>query len=152
MTVIKSDFSVLEKLDRWLNLSEDEQDAVVKDLEQQLRGEYIHLYTLNYSRKSSFRVPTFKHLPTGLEFNFIGGGQFNMGFSVQEEEAVRSLVKGKQFFLNSFDYLRPVHTVRVRPFLMSRFPILSYFAREHLELEPDDFISEFTENEDDIVP
>jgi formylglycine-generating enzyme required for sulfatase activity len=152
MTVTKSDFSALEKLDQWLSLSNNEQDAVVRELEQQLRGEYIHQYTLSYSDKPSLRIPTFRHLSTDLEFNLIVGGQFAMGFSLEEEEAVQRLVKEKSFCLNSFNFMRPVHTVQVQPFLISRFPILSSFAQEHLELSSDDFVSDFAEHEDDIVP
>jgi formylglycine-generating enzyme required for sulfatase activity len=152
MTAIKSGFSVLEKLEHWLNLRENEQDAVVRELEEQFRGEYVHQYTLSYSDKQSLRIPTFLHLPTGLEFNLVVGGQFNMGFSVEEEKTVRKLVGGKELLLESFDFMRPVHTICVQPFLMSKFPILNSFAIEHLELEPDDFISEFLENDNDIVP
>lgn len=152
MTVIKSDFSALEKLEHWLSLSVKEQDAVVKELEQRLWGEYIHQYTMSYSDKPSLRIPSFIHLQTGLEFNFIVGGQFRMGFSLQEEKAVQRLVDGKPFFLNSFDFMRPLHTVRVQPFLISRFPILSSFAQVYLELNPDDFVSDYAENKDDIVP
>jgi formylglycine-generating enzyme required for sulfatase activity len=152
MTVTKSNFSTLEQLELWLDLSDDKQDAVVRDLEEQLRGEYVYQYTLSYTDKPSLRIPTFKHLPTGLEFNLIVGGQFNMGFSVQEQELLQRLIDEESFSLDSCDFMRPVHTVRVQPFLISRFPILNTFAQEHLELEPDDFVSEFAENDDDIVP
>jgi len=142
----KRDFFVLEQLEQWLNLREDEQDGVVRDLEQWLQGEYVHQYTLSYSDEPSFRVPTFRHLPTGLEFNLIVGGQFNMGLSAQEEEAFRILCESeddKEYFLGFIDMMRPVHTVRVRPFLMSQFPILNSFAREHLELNIEEYISEY---------
>jgi formylglycine-generating enzyme required for sulfatase activity len=152
MTVIKSDFCALEQLEQWLSLSEDEQDAVVRDLEEQLRGEYVHQYTLSYTNQPSFRVPTFRHQQTGLEFNFIIGGQFNMGFSAQEEAAVKRLMNGKKLYLDTFDFMRPVHSVQVQPFLISRFPLLNNFAQEHLALYSDDFISDFAEKETDIVP
>jgi len=71
MTVIKSNFCALEHLEQWMSLSEDEQDALVRDVEAQLRGEYIHQYTFNYTNQPSFRVPTFRHQQTGLEFNFM---------------------------------------------------------------------------------
>ena len=148
------DFSALKQLQLWLNLSEDEQDAVVKNLEQWLGGEYVHQYTLSYSDNPSLRVPTFRNLPTGLEFNLIIGGQFNMGLSVQEEEVFLGLIEEdeevKLWFDRKFiDSMRPVHTVLVRPFLMSRFPILNYLAREHLGLNLDDFISEYEVDPDD---
>ena len=53
--------SDLTQLDRWLNLSAGEQDAVIRDLEQWIGGEYVHKDTLNYSDKPSFRIPTFEH-------------------------------------------------------------------------------------------
>ena len=152
MTVIKSNFCALEQLEQWLSLSEDEQDALVRDVAEQLRGEYVHQYTLSYTNQPSFRVPTFRHWQTGLEFNFIVGGQFNMGFSAQEEAAVKRLMKGKECSLNSFDFMRPVHPVQVQPFLISRLPLLNNFAQKHLALYSDDFISDFAEKESDIVP
>jgi hypothetical protein len=108
----KRDFSVLEQLEQWLNLREDEQDGVVRDLEQGLQGEYVHQYTLSYSDEPSFRVPTFRHLPTGLEFNLIVGGQFNRGLSVQEEEAFRILCESeddKEYFLWSARFVKVIN-------------------------------------------
>lgn len=154
--------SDLTQLDRWLNLSAGEQDAVIRDLEQWLGGEYVHKDTLNYSDKPSFRIPTFEHLPTGLEFNLIVGGQFNMGLSDREEETLRSLIEYldqegslaicAEDVLPSFELMRPVHAVRMRPFLMSRLPILNSFAREHVELNPVALIYGFGTNSCDRTP
>jgi hypothetical protein len=89
-----------------------------------------------------------------LEFNLIVGGQFNIGLSAQEEEAFRILCESedeKEYFLGFIDMMRPVHTVRVRPFLMSQFPILNSFAREHLELNIEEYISEYEVDADSEV-
>jgi formylglycine-generating enzyme len=152
MTVTKSDFSTLEQLARWLNLNKNEQDGIIRGLEEEFQGEYIHQYTLSYSDKPSLRIPSFRHQPTGIEFNLIVGGQFQMGLSVQEEEVVRRLCDGRNCFLESFDFMRPVRTVHVKPFLLSKFPILNTFVRKHLELEIDDFVSDFAETNYEIVP
>ncbi|HBB32837.1 MAG TPA: hypothetical protein DC064_13815 [Cyanobacteria bacterium UBA9273] len=149
----------LENLEQWLNLNEDEQNAVVRDLEEWLGDEYAHRYTLSYANQPSFRVPTFEHLPTGLELNLIGGGEFNMGLSVPEEKAFRSLIEqeglDKEYFFGFIDMMRPVHSVRVQPFLMSRLPMLNSFAREHLELDLDEYISDYevdVDYEEQLLP
>lgn len=148
----RSDFSALEQFEQWLNLSEAEQDAVIRNLEQQLGDDYNHQYTLSYTNQLSFRIPTFNHAPTGLEFNLIVGGEFNRGLSVEEEAEFRRLIEqerlDEEYFLGFIDSMRPVHRVRVRPFLMSRLPITNVFAREHLGLNLDDYISDYEVDSD----
>ncbi|HBE20509.1 MAG TPA: hypothetical protein DEG17_12400 [Cyanobacteria bacterium UBA11149] len=138
--------TALEKLDLWLKLSENEQDASINQLAQKLQDEYIYQYTLSYTNNPAFRIPTFKHLPTELEFNLIIGGEFNMGLSEREEVALRSLIQKEgldEEFLGSMDSMRPVHSVRLRPFLMSRLPIINSFAMEYIEVDLDDYISDY---------
>lgn len=144
--------SALQQLEQWLSLSETEQDDIVKQLEQVFQGEYIHQYTLSYTNNPSFRIATFQHRLTELEFNLIIGGQFNMGLSVQEEEAFRDLVHRdgleEDYFFSFIDMMKPAHQVRVRPFLMSRLPILNSFTREHLEFDIDEYISNYEVDDD----
>ena len=150
--------TALSQLDLWLNLSESEQDTLIKELEAKIQEEYIHEYTLSYTNNPKLRIPTFKHLPTELEFNLIIGGEFNMGLSPQEEVTLRNLIQQEgldEEFLGSMDIMRPVHSVRVRPFLMSRLPIINSFALEHIELDLDEYISDYEvdfESDEKLVP
>lgn len=150
--------TALAQLDLWLNLSAPEQDTLIKELEAQIQDEYVHQYTFSYTNNTAFRIPTFKHLPTELEFNLIIGGEFNMGLSPQEEVTLRSLIQQEgldEEFLGSMDTMHPVHSVRVRPFLMSRLPIINSFALEHIELDLDEYISDYEvdfESDEKLVP
>ena len=150
--------TALTQLDLWLNLSETEQDTLINELAQQIQDQYIHQYTLSYTSNPALRIPTFKHLPTELEFNLIIGGEFNMGLSTEEEITLRSLIQQEgldEEFLGSMDAMRPVHSVRVRPFLMSRLPIINSFALEHIELDLDDYISDYEvdfDSDEKLVP
>lgn len=150
--------TALTQLDLWLKLSEDEQDASIQELAQQIQDEYIHEYTMSYTNNPGLRIPTFKHLPTDLEFNLVIGGEFNMGLSEPEEVALRKLIQQEgleEEFLGSMETMRPVHSVNVRPFLMSRLPIINSFAMEHIEVDFDDYISDYDvdfEADEKLIP
>jgi len=143
------DFSALGDLTIWLGLEEGAQDSIIHDFNHILGHDYLFQYVRSYSDTPSLRIATFLHLPTEMEFNLIIGGSFDMGFSLQEEKAARAINYDLPF---SPDFMRPVHTVQVKPFLMSRFPITSSFAQKHIEFAPDVFRPEFGESDDDIVP
>jgi formylglycine-generating enzyme required for sulfatase activity len=142
------DLAVLEDLGMWVSLDIKSQDAIITELSAILGSEYEHQYTLSYVPEASFRVPTFLHLPTGTELNLIVGGAFKMGLSITEEKYIRAIDKD---VLLSAEVMRPEHSVKVRPFLMSRLPILEPFARSHMSLNPDVFRPEFG-TKDDSVP
>ncbi len=150
--------TALAQLDLWLNLNAPEQDSLIKELEAQIQEEYVHQYTCSYTNNPAFRIPTFKHLPTELEFNLIIGGEFNMGLSPQEEVTLRNLIQQEgldEEFLGSMETMRPVHSVKLRPFLISRLPIINSFALEHIELDLDQYISDYEvdfESDEKLVP
>ena len=64
----------------------------------------------------------FEHVPSGLGFRYIPGGQFLMGFSDKEELAARAIADP---FPSNISEMRPVHQVTVPPFLISERPVLT---------------------------
>jgi formylglycine-generating enzyme required for sulfatase activity len=139
--------TALQDIDAWLSLPTYKQDEAIAELAERLGGEYVHQYTLTYGDESSFRIPTFKHIPSGLEFNLVIGGVFDMGLSAEEEAAARAL--GDEI-VSYVEALRPAQSISVQPFLMSRFPLLDSFARTHTEIDPTLFRPEFGEDGDAI--
>lgn len=79
---------------------------------------------------ASTRIITLRDSKTGIAFNLIPGGTFQMGFSEQEREGLRA------FPLNSDeqdvaalylagDLSAPVHMVHLAPFLLARFLLMA---------------------------
>lgn len=67
-------------------------------------------------------LPTFVHCKTGLEFKYIFGGEFNMGFSEEEEKAAKKICDPIPANLHE---MRPVISTMVESFLISRFPVFN---------------------------
>jgi formylglycine-generating enzyme required for sulfatase activity len=139
-------------IETWLSLTEAEQDAIVYNVAVALEAEFLYENTLTYISMNSMRVPSFRHILTGLEMNLVIGGTFTMGLSEREEKTAQKVA---QLFGYDIDFdieiMRPTHTVQVRPFLMTKFPILDEFARRYIELDENLFRPEFGDI-DDIVP
>ena len=136
----------------WQTMTVQEQDIAIGNLQVSLGKVYRHVRTCSYEAygtNKSLRIPTFKHVPTGIEFNLIMGGGYNMGFSVQEEEAMLTIDQDAFF---TKEVLPPPKIVQVRPFLMSRLPVLDGLARKLLDVDPNLFRPEFSRNPKDRVP
>ncbi|HLK58435.1 MAG TPA: formylglycine-generating enzyme family protein [Chthonomonadaceae bacterium] len=121
----------------WMSYSESEQDAMVSWLQAQLGVDYVHCMTRSYASMSSLRIPTFLHRPSGMEFNLLFGGSFQMGLSEEEEKAVlenQDEIQPDELFVETH---RPVHTVHVNPFLITRFPCTVSQAENAIALDPD---------------
>jgi formylglycine-generating enzyme required for sulfatase activity len=139
----------LSDLGAWLSLGPREQDALVSEVGAALGPRFAHRRTARYGGGASFRVPTFEHRPSGVVFNLIVGGRFRMGLSASEERAALGVGPDLAPYA---DWMRPARDFSVRPFLMSRFPVLDSLAREHVTLDPELFRPEFAEQEGDRVP
>jgi formylglycine-generating enzyme required for sulfatase activity len=139
--------SILD-IKQWLALTAYEQDLVIDLLTDALKDYFEFLFTRCYSENVRLRIPTFQHKLSGVEMNLVIGGVFNMGLSPKEQEALLRF-DPEAYFLQP--NLPTAHKVRIRPFLMSRFPILSSFALKYLNIDEGLFRPVFG-NEDDPVP
>ena len=139
----------LRDLKMWQLLTRDQQDTIISELATALGPDYIHKKTTTYVNDPSFRIPTYEHIPSGLEFNLVVGGRLGMGLSVAEEQAGLNIGPELSPYV---DTMRPVHAVTVDPFLITRFPVLESVAREYIQLDPDVFRPDFTNEEGDEVP
>ena len=135
-------------IEAWLSLTVYEQDAVIREVAVTLESEFFYEGMINYSFIDSLRIPTFRHLLTGLEMNMVIGGTFNMGLSENEEKAAREITSSFSF---DIELMRPTHTVQIQPFLMTKFPILDKFAQNYIELDENLFRPEFG-GPDDVIP
>jgi hypothetical protein len=141
-------FAALDDYQLWCSLSIEEQDTVILRLERLLWKDFAHLTTSDHSVGRRIRIPTFVHRSTQLEFNLIPGGVFDMGLSQVEEENARVIDKTARIEVAE---MRPIHRVRVSPFLMTKFPVMDSFARNHILIDNKLLRPEFGED-DDLIP
>jgi formylglycine-generating enzyme required for sulfatase activity len=87
-------------------------------------------------------IATFAHRESGVRLVLVPGGVFSMGMSPAEESALRKTAKpgarheDLKGLLSSLDEMRPVHKVRVGPFLVSERPLGDTQLRALLGLPP----------------
>lgn len=120
----------------WITLSERQQNDVVGYIYSSLGSAYVHVLTRSYSDNPALRIPTFLHIPSGIEFNFLFGSIFQMGLSEAEEKSVmedQEEIDPEDLFAET---MRPVHEVRVNPFLVARFPCTQFQAQKAIYLDP----------------
>jgi formylglycine-generating enzyme required for sulfatase activity len=79
----------------------------------------------NFNDNNSF--PTLTHRKSRLNFKYIPEGEFDMGFSISEEAVAQKICAP---IPANIDEMRPVHRVKVKPFLISCLPILNNLARD----------------------
>jgi len=108
--------SIILQLSDFYSLSEEKKREYIHTVEQQLRSDFVYLVR----DKQADPLPTFKHVATGIKFKLILSGHFQMGLSLNEEEAARMLQDPPPFNLSE---LRPVQDCIVFPFLLSCTPV-----------------------------
>jgi len=112
-------------LQDFLSVDFTERQAIFSEIEETLKKEFE---VVNISNEKSL-LPTLVHRKLGIEFKYIFGGHFNMGFSEEEEKAAREICDP---IPANLDEMRPFHKVEVQSFLISRFPVLNHLANKFL--------------------
>ena len=135
----------LEDISVWRAIGSVEQDNVLDEAAKRLAPDFVLEQKESYV---SVRTATFRHTATQLDFVLVVGGEFRMGFS--ESEEISALAIGATLPVLP-EELRPVHSVRVQPFLITKFPIQKAFAQSLVDLDADVFRPEFS-GESDSVP
>ncbi|NVM01202.1 MAG: SUMF1/EgtB/PvdO family nonheme iron enzyme [Candidatus Helarchaeota archaeon] len=83
---------ILMDLNKWKVASEEQQNGIINHLLSKLEKEFELSYIKSYGKKGdTTRIATFKQKATGILFNLIPGGKFQMGFSTSEEQALRQI-------------------------------------------------------------
>ncbi|MEA5471828.1 formylglycine-generating enzyme family protein [Spirulina sp. 06S082] len=121
--------------------------------EQEIKNYLYELFTeeIFESLKKEFTIlissdedtnpnPILIHRATNLEFSYIPSGEFIMGFSEQEENFAKNIYDP---IPANLDEMRPVHRVKIKSFLISRYPILCGFASQFCDLDDQENISPF---------
>jgi formylglycine-generating enzyme required for sulfatase activity len=131
----------------WANLSLAEVEAVSSVLAEIVGPEFEYVESRRY--KTGYVIPTFRHRMSDVMFNLLPGGQFRMGLSDREYQDAICLRNCREDLLRE---LMPARDVAVKPFLMSRFPLMEPFVREHVQLARGLFRPEFSDVPGDPVP
>jgi hypothetical protein len=94
------------------------QSEVIKHIENKF-GNRLSYVSSPYQ---NINLPYFKDMDTGIEFVYIPGGEYNMGFSEEEYLQIHRLSETPNI---SIEEMRPVRKVRLSPFLLSITPVLN---------------------------
>lgn len=131
----------------WARLSLADVEAISPQLAEVVGPDFVYAFSRRYT--TGYVIPTFRHRKSGVEFNLLPGGRFRMGLSDQEYRDAAQLPGCREDLLRG---LIPARDVTVKPFLMSRFPLLEPFVRQHVQLTQGLFRPEFGEGPNDPVP
>lgn len=131
----------------WAKLSLADVETISDQLSAVVGPEFEYVFARRYT--TGYVVPTFRHWESGVEFNLLPGGRFRMGLSEQEYQDATRLPNCREDLLRG---LMPTKEVSVKPFLMSRTPLLESFVRQHVQLARGLFRPEFGDDPRDPVP
>lgn len=126
------DYNYLTDIRQWKTLVQHDRLELASTLAKHQR----HTYSIKLIKNESGLV-TFVDNETGIEFNLIPGGTFHMGISTREEKELLDLVN-EEVLDNvgvSLLTMKPLHEVKIHPFLVSRFPVLDAQASKYCDLE-----------------
>ncbi|MDF1664041.1 MAG: protein kinase [Planctomycetota bacterium] len=92
----KRHWSLLSDVGVWQQAGEKEQDRAIQFIANRLASDFVFVETSPYSFGSTrFRIATFKHRPTGIEFNLVPGGKQRIAERVLEIDKFLDLIVGK---------------------------------------------------------
>jgi formylglycine-generating enzyme required for sulfatase activity len=129
----------------WAELSLADVEAISSQLSVVAGPEFEYVCAHRY--QTGYVISTFRHRESGVEFNLLPGGRFHMGLSEQEYHDATRLPNCREDLLRG---LMPTKEVSVRPFLMSRTPLLESFVRQHVQLARGLFRPEFGDSGDPV--
>lgn len=129
----------------WATLSLADVERISDQLSAVAGPEFEYVCARRYT--TGYVIPTFRHRKSGVEFNLLPGGRFRMGLSEQEYHDATRLPNCREDLLRG---LMPTKEVSVKPFLMSRTPLLESFVRQHVQLARGLFRPEFGDPGDPV--
>lgn len=94
-------------LDRelWSKASPEDQDKAIQAAQKQLGSDYAFVETKVYEAGGQkHRIPTLKHVKTGILLNLIPGGTYQMGSNEKIQE-------------------KPIHKVTIKPMLVGKYEV-----------------------------
>ena len=95
------------------------QVELIKYIEDKFGNRFSHV---SNPYQNVVNLPYFKDMDTGVEFVYIPGGEYNMGFSEEEYLEIQKLTETPNI---SIEEMRPVRKVQLSPFLLSITPVLN---------------------------
>jgi formylglycine-generating enzyme len=117
----------------------DEQGLMIEKIDvDKIRNRIVSMFSgefvWNNDASSISGPPVFKHVLSGQWFRYAPGGQFLMGLSEKEEIVARAIFDPIPANISE---MRPVHLVRVPPFLMAERPLLTREISGEVSSYPD---------------
>ncbi|MDX9720310.1 MAG: hypothetical protein RBU37_06165 [Myxococcota bacterium] len=109
--------NALVSLPRWQSLDDGSRATVL----QQLLATLGNDYTLGSLRSPTAGLATIVHVPTGVELVLVPGGYLTMGTGIDDAFAIYRMLdrEDQEEMKGAFAQTRPVHVVRVKPFLLA---------------------------------
>lgn len=93
---VKRYWSILSDVEQWKNAGKETQNKAIEFIAQRINGDFIFLETERFNNGSeNFRIATFKHRLTGIEFNLVPGGKQKIAERVIEVAECFDLISGK---------------------------------------------------------
>lgn len=112
------------QLDAFVKSSDKEQEMLINEIAASLQDNFVFLA----NEPRDLFLP-FTHRQTGIAFNYIFGGTYQMGLSAEEEANAREITDPIPFTLSD---AQPTRTVEVAAFLVSKFPLVNKAVSELL--------------------
>jgi formylglycine-generating enzyme required for sulfatase activity len=115
---------------QWFAATSARRQQISQSVADQLTADFDHVGLRNYAG-TDLQIAVFRHRATDLLFSLIPGGTFEMGLSPEEEQAVVDARPDDEddeddfnqefdLLLSEMSTLRPLHAVRVPPFLIAQ--------------------------------
>ncbi|MDJ1469578.1 formylglycine-generating enzyme family protein [Xanthocytophaga flava] len=137
---------VIQDINKWKVLKGKEAKQIVHEIAFMVKERLTLNEVCNYGINEKVYIPSFIEDNSGLLFHFIPGGKFTFGLSEREETLLK--MSGIDFDLS---LMKPAKDIWVKPFFITRFPIIANFVNEHITTDPDLFRPVFGNEEEDSV-
>lgn len=134
---------------QWFAATTTRREQVARAVADQLAADFDWVGLRNYAG-TDLEVAVLRHRPTEILFSLIPGGSFEMGMSPEEEQAIvdarpdddddadrDDFNQEYDLLLSEMGTMRPLHSVRLPPFLIAQRPLNVAQARR--------FIDDFTD-------
>lgn len=131
----------LHDIDNWKKLSSRQQEILARRIEAETKGRFQFLELQNYSvNVIEHRIATFAHKKTGLKFQLLPGGSFEMGVKKADEARIFKVLKAMTETSGGtvkrglwIDKVYPNHKARTRPFFMGTHEVSFEIYKNHAQ-------------------
>jgi formylglycine-generating enzyme required for sulfatase activity len=130
---------------RWFAATPTRREQIARAVADQLTADFEYVGLRNYAG-TDLEIAVLRHRATELLFSLVPGGSFEMGMSPEEEQAIvdarpdddddadrDDFNQEYDLLLSEMGTMRPLHTVRLPPFLIAQRPLNVAQARRFID-------------------